>query len=140
MNGYSLFELTAVLALLTLASTAVLPVAARYRDRADVLAARETLVMLVRRTRTEALRAGGASLRIDGGEGSARLSVGDSLVHLERFGERGRVHVSPASGLRTDIMYNALGLGVFASETIEVRAGAARARLVVSTYGRVRRD
>jgi prepilin-type N-terminal cleavage/methylation domain-containing protein len=140
MNGFTLLELTAVLALMAVASSAVVPAASRYRDRAEALAVRETLVALVQRTRTEALRAGGASLQIDGDARSARLSVGDSVVHLARLGAGGRVRVTPASGSLAVLGYNGLGLGIFASETIEVRVGAARARLVVSAYGRVRRD
>ncbi len=40
----------------------------------------------------------------------------------------------------SEIAYGPLGLGRFANETLEFRRGTASARLIVSGYGRLRRD
>lgn len=141
MRGYSLLELTAALSLVAIAWTALLPSASRYRDRAAVLVARESLVAMLLETRTAAVEHGGASLHVDAEDMRAWVTVGDSTTREMRLGEDGRVRVALGGGRRsTETPYNALGIGVFANETLEFLAGSARARLVVSAHGRVRRD
>lgn len=140
MRGYSLLEITAALSLVAIAWTALLPPASRYRDRAAVLVARESLVAMLLETRTAAIEHGGASLHIDAEGRRARVSVGDSTTREMRLGD-GRVRIALGGGRdSTEIPYNALGIGVFANETLEVFAGSQRAGLIVSAYGRVRRD
>lgn len=140
MNGYTLLEMTATLALLATASTAVVPAASRFRDRMEVLTAREEIVAALHRTRTEAIRAGAASLHLSA-DGGIRISVGDSTALRATVPGDGVVRLVLSAGRdRTEIPYNGLGLGVFANETIELVAGSARTRLIVSSYGRVRRE
>lgn len=141
MRGYSLLELTAALSLAAIAWTALIPPASRYRDRAAVLVAREGLVAMLLETRTAAVEHGGASLHIDTEAMRAWVTVGDSMTHEMRLDEDGRVRIA-LGGARTstEVPYNGLGVGVFANETFDVLAGAQRAGLVVSAYGRVRRD
>lgn len=141
MRGYSLLELTAALSLVAIAWTALLPPASRYRDRAAVLVAREGLVAMLLEARTAAIEHGGASLHVDAETTRTWVTVGDSTTHEMRLDEDGRVRLALGGGRgRTEIPYNALGIGVFANETLEIRAGSQRAGLIVSAYGRVRRD
>lgn len=140
MNGYSLFELTVALALVIVASSMLVPVLGDTRDRMTVLAARETLVALLQEARTAARRAGTASLRLDAEHARAQVAIGDSVVHAADLGRQGVRIDLPGGRTRGEISYNGLGIGVFANETVELSAGSERARLVVSSYGRVRRD
>lgn len=141
MNGYTLFEITAVLALLAVASSAVLPGLAGQRDRARVLEARETFVALIRDARTAAVRDGAAALYVDVAGGRAWIEVGGRTVRDVPLAMPGAVRLDLGGGrTAAEIAFNALGIGVFANETLEWTAGRARARLVVSSYGRVRRE
>lgn len=140
MNGYTLLEMTATLALLATASTAVVPAAGRFRDRMEVLAAREEIVAALHRARVEAVRAGAASLHLSA-DGEIRISVGDSTMLRSTVPQDGGVRLALGGGRdRTEIPFNGLGLGVFANETLELVAGSARTRLIISSYGRVRRE
>lgn len=142
MNGYTLFEITAVLALLAVASSAVLPGLAGQRDRARVLEARETFVALIRDARTAAVREGAAALYVDVPGGRAWIEAGGRTLRDVPLGTAGGpVRLELGGGrMAAEIAFNALGIGVFANETLEWTAGRARARLVVSSYGRVRRE
>jgi len=141
MNGYTLFEITAALALMAVASSAVLPGLSAQRDRAAVLEAREAFVSLLVETRAAAVRDGAAALYVDGTEERAWVESGDRLIRELRYGVEGPVRLQLGGArLHTEIAYNGLGIGVFANETLEWTAGRARARLVVSSYGRVRRE
>ncbi len=139
MRGHTLIELTAILAVMAVGSSLFLPAMRGQRERAAVLEARETVAAMIGRTRTVATAAGGATLRVDGDAGMLRVLVGDSVVAHASLPPR--VHLATGGGgSLVEIGFNALGLGVFANETLELRSGAARARLVVSTHGRVRRE
>ncbi|MDZ7779152.1 MAG: prepilin-type N-terminal cleavage/methylation domain-containing protein [Gemmatimonadota bacterium] len=140
MNGYSLFELTVALALLAVASSVLTPALAGYRDRMTVLAARETVVGLLHETRAAARRVGAASLQVDAERARVRVAIGDSVIRAVDLGGQGVRIDLPRGRVRGEIAYNGLGIGVFANETVEFSAGSERARLVVSSYGRVRRD
>ena len=61
-RGFTLFELTGVLALLALAASLSFPVGRSVRERLSVTGAREELVGLITRARADALRRGGSSL------------------------------------------------------------------------------
>jgi type II secretory pathway pseudopilin PulG len=141
MNGHSLIELAALLALLALAMHVVSPSVRGYRDRAEVLAARETLVGLIHEARAHAIREGSAIVRLDVDSARARIVVRDSVRRAESLGSSGPVRVElPGGRTSAEIPFNALGLGVFANETVWLEVGSARAGLVVSSYGRVRRQ
>lgn len=141
MRGYTFLELTAALALVAIAWTALLTPIRAYSDRGAVLVAREALVGLLLDTRTAALEHGGASLHVDAASLRAWVVVGDSTTRGRRIGEPGRLRIALGRGrASTEIPFNGLGIGVFANETFEILAGSTRAGLVVSAYGRVRRD
>lgn len=141
MNGYSLIELTAALLLMAVASAVMVPAGASHRDRLSVLAAREVVVSAIRETRAQAIGFGAASLVLDAGSARGRILVGDSVVRAFPLDPEGRVAVRLGRGrLETELDYGGLGLGLFANETLELEAGDARTRLVISSYGRVRRE
>lgn len=141
MNGYSLIELTTALLIMAVALSVVIPAGASHRDRIRVLTARESVVAAIRETRTEALRSGGASLVLDARTGRGRVLVGDSVVRAFYVDPEGRVDVAlPGRRTETEIDFGGLGLGRFANETLEFRAGHATVGLVISSYGRVRRQ
>lgn len=140
MNGYSLFELTVALTLLVVASSVLAPALSGYRDRMTVLAARETVVALLQEARAAAHRSGAASLRVDAERARVQVAIGDSIVRAVDLDRQGvRIHL-PGGRVRGEVAYNGLGIGVFANETVELSSGSERARLIVSSYGRVRRD
>ena len=141
MNGYSLIELTAALLLMAVASAVVIPAGVSHGDRIRVLTARESVVAAIRETRAEAVRTGGASLVLDARDARGRIMVGDSVTRTFRLDADGRVALMLRRGRReAEIDFGGLGLGLFANETLELRAGDARTRLVISSYGRVRRE
>ena len=141
MEGYSVFELTAALLLMAVASAVMVPAGASHRDRIRVLTAREFVVSAIQETRTEAVRAGGASLVLNAPDARGRIMVGDSMIRAFRLDPVGRVDLVLGRGRReTEIDFGGLGLGLFANETLELMAGDARTRLVISSYGRVRRE
>jgi type II secretory pathway pseudopilin PulG len=138
-SGFSILELCVALTLLGVGLSVSLPGARRQMDRMAVLAAREATVAHIERARREARVAGGAQLELrrDGSRlwivsgGLAR----DTLQLEARFGVR--LEVSPASA---SLPFDALGLGRVASRSLGFVRGGARAGLVVSSYGRIRRQ
>jgi prepilin-type N-terminal cleavage/methylation domain-containing protein len=141
MRGYTLLELSAALLLVAIAWTTLVRPLRSFGDRAAVLGARESLVGLLQETRTTALMHGGASLHLESSDSRAWITVGDSTIRVLGVGDAGRVRIVLGGGRTlTEIPYNALGLGVFANETVELRAGSARAAFVVSAHGRIRRE
>jgi prepilin-type N-terminal cleavage/methylation domain-containing protein len=138
-SGFSLLELSVVLTLLGVGLSVGLPSARRQMDRMAVLAAREATVGHIGRARREARLAGGArlELRRDG----ARLWIEsggvarDTLALESLFGVRLELGGSAAS-----VSFDALGLGRVASRSLWFARGSARAGLIISSYGRVRRS
>jgi len=121
--------------------SAVVPTARGVLDRVIVTAERERVVALIHQTRQIALERGGAALELDAEQGWASILVGDSAVVRARVPAERRARLRLGGGReRTVVPYNGLGLGVFAVETIELVAGGALGRVVVSGYGRVRRE
>jgi len=137
-SGFSLIELSVVLALIGLGVATLLPAARRQTDRMAVLAAREAVVSQLSRTRSEARMSGGASLRIEREGGRLWIessSPARDTVHLER--DHG---VSLELGVAsTTLSFDALGIGRLANRSLSLVRGTARASLSISAYGRVRR-
>lgn len=134
-------EVAFAVTILTMAGAMLLPAARRYRDTAEARAARETVAALVSRARALAVASGAAELTLIPDSGVARLSVGDSLVRFESIGADERASVSsPGADGEIVLAFDALGLGRVASRTLTFRVGKAEARLIVSSYGRVRRQ
>lgn len=140
MRGHTLVELLFVLVLMGATAASLAPTARRYRDRAAVLAAREALVGVLSETRLAAMETGEATVRISSLPWTARATVGDSTVRAVDFEGAYEVALT-LNGGRTgvELAFDALGLGRMAGQTIGLLRGEARAELVVSGYGRVRR-
>jgi type II secretory pathway pseudopilin PulG len=141
MSGYSLIELVLVMLLMTVAATSLAPTARRQRDRASVVGAREAVIALIAQVRSTAMERGTASVRIAAAPAVAEArSAGEPLRRIA-LGIEYEVNIS-LSGAATEVelTYDALGLGRLAGQTITFRRGSAAATLVVSGYGRVRRE
>lgn len=141
MRGYTLIEVMAVLALMGIGASVLAPAARAQRDRAVVLEAREAIAALLVRTRALALGGEGASLHVDAVAGRAWITSGGSVTASLDLATGSGVNVLLGGGRpRTEIPFNGLGIGVFANETLEFSRGSSTARLIVSSYGRVRRE
>jgi len=141
MRGHTLIELLLVLTLLGASTASLAPTARRYRDRSTVVAAREALVGLLSEARLAAMEAGSGRLVLSRDPWVARVMIGDSTVRAVELGAEYQVELELEGGrAEAEVAFDALGLGRMASMTIGVRRGDALAALVVSAYGRVRRQ
>lgn len=139
-RGYTLLEMSVVLALLALASSAFLPAVRGLRDEMAVVSAREVLAGLFAEARVAAVASGGTTVHIRPLTGDAWYDVEGVEARRVRVGGGGGVVVTLSRGrTESNLRYDALGLGQVASETFRFRRGDAYATLVVSSYGRVRR-
>jgi Tfp pilus assembly protein FimT len=140
MRGHTLLELVAVLLLLALAFGAAIPAGGRLRDRAAVIAARESVAGLVAEARAAAVAHGGADVLVESGPWRAWYVAGDSVRRTLPIESELGVSVLLGRGrLSTEVHYDALGLGRVASETLVFTRGGQQSGLVLSAYGRVRR-
>lgn len=140
-RGHTLFELCAALLLASIALSAVVPLARGIRDRMALVAAREAVAGTVAEARSAAVVHGSAAAHLASGPWRVWVQAGDSVypaVDLEA--EWGVVVVLSRDRTATSLAYDAMGLGRVASETIRFRRGDRVASLVVSGYGRVRRE
>lgn len=140
MRGHTLLELAAVLLLLGLACGAVMPTGRRLRDKAAVIAARESVAGLLAEARAAAVAHGGADVLVASGPWRAWYATGDSVRRTLSIESELGVSVVLARGrASTEVHYDALGLGRVASETLVFTRGDQQSGLVLSAYGRVRR-
>lgn len=140
MRGHSLLELLFVLALAAVGTSALVPTARKLRDRAVTASGREALVAGFVEARTSAIRHGGARLtvrrlspayRVDTRHRTGRwVGLRQPQVHLRLDGRRDSITID----------FDRMGLGRLASHSIDVLAGDVTRRLVVSSYGRIRRQ
>jgi len=141
MRGHTLIELLLVLTLLGASTASLAPTARRYRDRSSVVAAREAVVGLLSETRLYAMETGSARLALSVDPSVASVVVGDSTVRVVDFGAEYRVELELGGGrAEAELVFDALGLGRMTSLTLGARRGDAVAAVVVSAYGRVRRQ
>ena len=139
-NGHTLLELAVALLLTATLASAMVPAAARYRRRSAVLAARESVAGLLAEARGVAPAFAGAVVRIESDPWRAWIEVADSMGRSVQLEEGAGVEVILSRGRRrTEVAYDALGIGRVASETLRFRRGEAEAGLTVSGFGRVRR-
>jgi prepilin-type N-terminal cleavage/methylation domain-containing protein len=138
-TGFTLLEISVVLALLALAGTAVVPAARRTADAAAVVGAREAVAGLVVRARSEAMLLGGASLHARAADATVWVEADDSVVALRRLGAEFGVTLELGAA-EAELPFDALGIGRRASRTLALRRGTAEARLVVAAYGRAVRS
>jgi type II secretory pathway pseudopilin PulG len=141
MRGHSLIELLFVMTLMGVAVTALAPAARRQRDRAQVVGAREAVVALLAEARTAAMERGSATVHVATDPPFAEGRAAGVPVRRVALGDEFGVTVT-LSGAATaaDLSYDALGIGRLTSQTITFRRGHSSTELVVSGYGRVRRQ
>jgi len=140
MRGHTLIELAFVITLIGTGSTLLAPAARAYRDRASVVAARESMVGMLVRARGAAIESGGAAVRISADPWTAWVVAADSTLLTVDFTAEHDVLLALGSGrTEVELRFDALGLGRLAGQTIAFVRGESRAELVLSSYGRVRR-
>ncbi len=135
-SGVTVPELVVVLALMGIAGTALLPAARAASDRLAVVAAREVVAELLARTRTEAMLAGGAVLRLRALDGRVWVQASDSASYARSLTREFGVTVDVGRSGEAELVFDALGIGRRASQTVVLRRGKAESRLVVAAYGR----
>ncbi len=139
--GFTLLELMGVLTLLALATTLSFPVGWRVRERLSVIGAREELVGLITRARGEALRRGGSSLIIVRNPAQVRIEARGELLHRVDLGATWRTELVFSGGRPSvELRFDASGLGRMAAQSVTFTRGSAVTRLIVSAYGRIRRE
>jgi prepilin-type N-terminal cleavage/methylation domain-containing protein len=139
-RGYTLVEVSIVLALMALSAPFLLAAGHRMRDRAAVVSARERVAGLFAEARMAAMSWGGATVHVRADDGVAWFEAGGAVRRRLSLGEEPGVTVAlPRGRAASDLAYDALGIGRVASETLTFRRGDAETVLVVSGYGRVRR-
>jgi hypothetical protein len=140
-NGHTLLELCAVLLLASLTLSVVVPGGRRFSDAFAVLAAREALAGVIADVRAAAPVHGGGSVHLRSGPWRAWGEAGGAPLGEVALGADLGVSVELSRGRTAlELRYDVLGLGQVASETIVLRRGDSRRVLVVSGYGRVRRQ
>ena len=140
-HGFTLLELTVVLTLLALAASLSFPIGQRARERLSVIGAREDLVALITRARAEALRRGGSTLTVVRSPAEIRIESGGELLHRVDVESTWRTQLVLSGGRPSvELRFDASGLGTMAARSITLTRGSAVVRLIVSAYGRVRRE
>lgn len=139
-RGFTLLELVVALALSAVVLGVGLPAARRSMERMAVVGAREAMVGMIVRARSEAVTRGGATVVLDASGGTVRVEtsagVVDAVDLASAFGVRLELGASRAEAR---LPFDGLGIGRITSRTVEVRRGGAVAGIVVSSYGRVTR-
>ena len=140
-HGFTLLELTGVQTLLALAASLSFPVSRSVRERLSVIGAREELVGLIKRARAEALRGGGSTLIVVRNPAEVRIEARGELLHRVDVGATWRTELVLSGGRSTvELRFDASGLGRMAASSVTLTRGSAVARLIISAYGRVRRE
>jgi hypothetical protein len=137
--GHTLLELVFVLTIVAAGFAVVAPSYRRAHRRLIVRSARESLIGFITRAQGLAVVHGGVTvtLSVDPPEAwfEAGAEVGDTLS-LEALG----VEMGLSAGrTQARLRFNSLGIGELAGQTVSLSLGSARAGIVVSAYGRVRR-
>ncbi len=140
-HGFTLLELAGVLALLALTAVLSFPLGQGVRERLSVIGAREELVGLITRARGEALRPGGSSLIVISNPAEIRVEASGEILHRVDLGATWRIELVLSGGRPSvELRFDASGLGRMAARSVTLTRGSAVARLIISAYGRVRRE
>lgn len=139
--AFTLLEMVLVLVIIGIVAGIAAPLFGNALDRLAVRRAADALTLAIARTRSEAVAHGGAALvlrveagryRVEGDEGVRA----DRVIDLaDRYGITLRASGTAA---RVHVRFDALGIGRMASRTVTISRGEAEARLIISSYGRVR--
>lgn len=137
MRGYTLVEAVAVLALIGVGASTLLPTARRWRDLTAVTGAREQLVATLVEARSLASVAGGAVVWLHTSPARAEVVAEGSPVRVDLL----PTDVALFLGGRDSVAlpFDALGIGRLTSRTVTLSRGSASTSVVISSYGRVRR-
>lgn len=140
-SGQTLVELATVLVLVAVGASTLAPTARRLGERAAVLSAREEVVRAVARGRAAAVSRGGATVTVVADPPEVRIDVGGAVVRTVPLdGGSRQVRVRLTGGRDSlSLRFDRLGIGRFANGTVTLQRGETTARLVISSYGRVRR-
>jgi Tfp pilus assembly protein FimT len=139
-SGATLFELLITLTLLGILLCIAAP---RIRSSTEILAvraARESAFGLFARARSLALQEGGAVVELSAAADRITIRSASGAIAQELLLGPQAVDLLPdGSPDPVQLRYDAYGLGRMMSRTVSFQAGAARAGLTVSSFGRVRR-
>lgn len=137
-RGITLIELVATILVLGIAVHLTVAPFRRQVDAIVLNAAREEVVALFHRARTEARMSGRSALRIVEGR-DPMLIAGDRPPVRANLGNRGvQLEIAGARG-ELEVAYGALGMASVASATLILRRRGTETQLVISSYGRIRR-
>jgi flavin-dependent dehydrogenase len=136
--GATLLEVALVVTLLTSLSFAGLHGFSRLRDRWAVQGARAALAELIRETRVRAVARGGARVVLSAANHEARLEASGVVLRRLLLREDFAVVLDLGGREEVELVFDASGVGRLASRSIGLARGGAQARIVVSSYGRVR--
>lgn len=140
-RGFSILELVCALGLVAVGVSLLLPAARRVDERLSVVAAREELVGLIVRARGQALVHGGATVVVEQRPPRAWITAGRVIQeHVDLWGRHGAELLISGGRPRAELRFDGVGLGKMAARSITFRRGTAVARLIVSAYGRIRRE
>ncbi len=140
-RGFTLLELAGVLALFALAASLSFPVGRSVRERLSVVGAREEIVGLITRARGEALRRGGSSVIVIRNPAEIRVEANGEILHRADLGATWRIELVLSGGRPSvELRFDASGLGRMAARSVTLTRGSAVARLIISAYGRIRRE
>ncbi len=140
-HGFTLLELAGVLALLALTAALSFPLGLGIRERLSVIGAREELVGLITQARGEALRHGGSSLIIISSPPEIRVEASGEILHRVDVGASWRTDLVLSGGRPSvELRFYASCLGRMAARSVALTRGSAVARLIISAFGRVRRE
>ncbi|MEK9504928.1 GspH/FimT family pseudopilin [Gaopeijia maritima] len=137
-RGFGLAESLVALSLLSLLLASGLRGGTALRDRWATAGARDALVALVHEARSRAVERGGAVVVLDASTHVARLESGGDSVRQLRLASEFGVQLDLGARDEVRLVFDAAGVGRMASRSLHLTRGASSARLVVSTYGRVR--
>jgi len=140
-QGFTILELTGVLILLAVSAGLALPMSRSVRERLSVIGAREDVVRMITRARGEALLRGGASLFVDRDPPQVRVEAAGDTLHQVNLDVRWRTELVLSGGRPSvELRFDASGLGSMAARSITLTRGSAVARLIISAFGRIRRE
>ena len=106
-----------------------------------MIGAREELVGLITRARAEALRQGGSNLIVVSNPAEIRIEARGELLHRVYIGATWRTELVLSGGRPSvELHFDASGLGSMAARSVTFTRGSAVARLIISAYGRIRRE
>lgn len=137
-RGFGLAESLVALSLLALLLASGLRGGTALRDRWATAGARDALIALVREARSRAVERGGAVVVLDDSTHLARLESGGHALRELRLASEFGVHLDLGARDEVHLVFDAAGVGRMASRSLHLTRGTSSARLVVSTYGRVR--